>query len=145
MNIYEQALTSQNPEPVGSPAYIPWWAKGEYTRKNGTRWEFPDGTTVKGGQIVTRGHGRHVEVAPVSTPHPTPEKRSETPSVRPEIPRKAPKTPDRAQILWSGCNGVCDRMVLLKSHGIDPKILLNAPNPGVASMRGLNALRRVLG
>lgn len=145
INIYELALTDQNPEPVGSPAYIPWWAKGAYAAKNGTQWDFPDGTKVRGGKIQTRGHGRPVKAEPVSTPHPTPEKRSETPSVASEIPPKAPRTPDRAQALWSECNGRVERAALLQRHGIDPAILLDAPNPGVASMRGLNALRRVLG
>ena len=145
MNIYEAALHAHNPEPVGSPAYIPYWAKGEYARINRTKWQFPDGTSVLAGEIVKRGHGRRVEATPVYQPHPTPEKRSETPRKVSAIPRKAPRTPDRAQELWAECNGRSERVALLRRYNIDPRILEDAPNPGVASMRGLNALRRVLG
>jgi hypothetical protein len=36
------------------------------------------------------------------------------------------------------------RTVLCVQHDIDPAILRDAPNPGVASMRLANALRKVL-
>jgi hypothetical protein len=145
MNIYEQALHSHTPAPQGCPTYIPWFAKGEYARRHGTTWTFPDGTMVRGGEIVKRGHGRLVGADPVSKPQPTPEKRSETPRKASEIPPKTIRTSDQAQVLWSQCNGRTERAALLSRHGIDPTIMDNAPNPGVASMRGLNALRRVLG
>jgi hypothetical protein len=36
------------------------------------------------------------------------------------------------------------RVVLCHAYGVDAAILRDAPNPGVASMRLANALRRVL-
>ena len=139
----DPALAEHNPRPAGDPYYIPWWAKGEYARKNGTKYALPDGTTIAGGQIVTRGHGRRLEPQRVYQPRPGIESATETPRSAPAIPRKAPREPDAAQLLVAECNGKGERAALCRRHGIDPAIL-DAPNPGVATMRLLNALRRVL-
>lgn len=137
------ALTEHCPRPVGDPWYAPWWAKGEYARKNGTRWDFPDGTTVHGGQIVTRGHGRASTPVPVYQPHPAPASATETPRRAAPTPLKAPREMDAAARMVAECNGRSEKEALARRHGIDPAIL-DAPNAGVATMRLLNALRRVL-
>lgn len=143
MHPADAALTEHCPRPAGDPYYVPWWAKGEYARKNGTKYTLPDGTTIAAGQIVTRGHGRAIEPVRVYQPRATSPSATETPRVAPTIPRKAPKEPDAAQLLVAECNGRSERAALCKRYGIDPAIL-DAPNPGVATMRLLNALRKVL-
>ena len=50
---------------------------------------------------------------------------------------------DTAARLVAECNGRSEKEALARRHGIDPAIL-DAPNAGVATMRLLNALRRVL-
>ncbi len=140
----EAALAEHAPRPFGDPYYIPWWAKGEYAARNGTKFALPDGTTIASGRIVTRGSGSASRPAPVHQPQPVVQNARETPRRVYELPPKPTRSPDRAQALWSECNGRTERRALLQRLGLDPAILDDAPNAGVATMRALNAIRKVL-
>jgi hypothetical protein len=132
-------LTEHNPRPVGDPDFVPWWAKGEYARKNGTKYTTESGVVIVGGKATGR-----LSVAPRLAPVPKAQPR--VVSV-PETPRKAPATPrepDLAQRLVAQCPFPVLRSALCNEYGIDPAILLDAPNNGVATMRLLNALRKAL-
>ena len=79
-------------------------------------------------------------------PAPVPKAQPRVASVS-ETPRKAPATPrepDLAQQLVAKCPFPVLRVALCNEYGIDPAILLDAPNNGVATMRLLNALRKAL-
>jgi hypothetical protein len=131
-------LHEHSPRPSGDPDYVPYWAKGEYARANGTSYTTESGVTIVGGKATGR-----LPVAPRPAPVLTPQPAA--PSA-PETPRKATKTPrepDAAQRLVAECNGGAEKIALCKRYGLDPAIL-DAPNAGVATMRLLNALRKVL-
>jgi hypothetical protein len=115
--------------------YIPWWAKGEYARKNGTTFRMRDGTTIVGGKIHVRGSGDF-------TPPPGVMWTGEVPPPDPR-PAKVRKAPDAAQQLLAQHPtrdlraNLCDRFQL-------PHTILDGPNAGVVSMRLLNAIRKAL-
>lgn len=146
----ETVLAEHAPRGTDDPLYLPWWAKGEYARKNGTRYRLSDGSCIEGGRVVSRGTGslrKPSEIARVPTPQPRAPKASETPLRAFRTPSKPPRAPLEldavAQLLVT--NRTPDsRLALCALHGIDPTILTNAPNPGVASMRLANALRAKL-
>jgi hypothetical protein len=130
-------LTEHAPRGTADPLYIPWWAKGEYAAKNGTKYRMADGTSIVGGRIVVRGTGdftRAPAARQVLTPQPEVQRARET-------PRRAPKTPDAAQLLLAEHRTRDLRLELCKRYSLDPS-MLDGPNPGVVSMRLLNALRR---
>jgi hypothetical protein len=131
-------LTEHSPRPSGDPDYVPYWAKGEYARTRGTSYTTESGVTIVGGRATGR-----LPVAPRPAPVLTPQPAATSAT---EAPRKAPATPrepDRAQRLLAECPWKSERVGLCKQYGIDPAIL-DAPNNGVATMRLLNALRKVL-
>lgn len=132
-------LVEHNPRPAGDPDYVPWWARGEYARINGTKYTTESGVTIHGGQVVGTSP-KASRPAPVPSPRPAPENARETP----RRPAATPSQPDRARALVAECAGKSERVALCRRHGIDPGILDNAPNAGVATMRLLNALRRAL-
>lgn len=128
-------LTEHSPRPVADPDYVPYWAKGEYARANGTKYTTESGVTIVHGKAAGRLPGTS-RLAPVPAPQPRA-------ASAPETPRKAEKTPDLAQRLVAECPWKSERVGLCKQYGIDPAIL-DAPNNGVATMRLLNALRKAL-
>jgi hypothetical protein len=132
------ALDEHNPRPAGDPDYVPWWAKGEYAKKNGTKYTTESGVVIEAG-FATGRVPMHLRREPVLTPQPTPASATETPRKAPRLPREQ----DAAQRLVAECAGKSERVALCKKHGIDPTIL-DAPNAGVATMRLLNALRKAL-
>jgi len=132
------ALEEHNPRPAGDPDYVPWWAKGEYAKKNGTKYTTESGVVIEAGYVTGRVP-MHLRREPVPTPHPAPASATETP----RRPARAPREPDAAQRLVAECAGRSERVALCKKHGLDPAIL-DAPNAGVATMRLLNALRKAL-
>ena len=133
------ALEEHAPRPAGDPDYVPWWAKGEYAKKNGTKYTTESGVVIESGWATGRVP-MHLRREPVLTPPPAPASATETP----RKPARVPREPDAAQRLVAECAGRSERVALCKKHGIDPAIL-DAPNAGVATMRLLNALRKVLG
>ena len=143
----EQVLAEHHPRPSGDPLYVPWWAKGEYARARGTRWSLPDGTQIVAGRVVVVGSGAFPSASkpvPVCTPQPTPRERAVAPPVAPAPPPRTRRTPDLVDELLRVNRSLDSRVVLCHAYGIDAAILRDAPNPGVASMRLANALRRVL-
>lgn len=143
----EQVLAEHHPRPSDDPLYVPWWAKGEYARAKGTRWAMPDGTQIVAGRVAVVGTGAFPSASrlvPVCTPQPEPRERVATPPVATATPRRAKRTPDRVDELLRVNRTLDSRVVLCHQLGIDAAILRDAPNPGVASMRLANALRRVL-
>ena len=139
MTTIDDVLAEHDPRPTGDPLYIPWWAKGWYAAKNGTRWSLADGTSIVGGKVATRGNGDFSGPAAVNeVPGSLPKSPSAT-----KAPRKAPKGPDAAQQLLAQHPtrdqraNLCDRFQL-------PHTILDGPNAGVVSMRLLNAIRKAL-
>lgn len=128
-------LLEHAPRPAGDPEYVPWWAKGEYARKNGTKYTTESGVVIAAGEVI----GRASKAERVLTPPPTISSATETP----RKPARIPREPDRAQQLVAECNGKAEKIALCKKYGLDPTIL-DAPNAGVATMRLLNALRKVI-
>jgi hypothetical protein len=131
-------LTEHSPRPSGDPDYVPYWAKGEYARANGTSYTTESGVTIVGGRATGR-----LPVAARPAPVLTPQPRAAN---VPETPRKAsatPREPDLAQRLVAKCPFPVLRVALCNEYGINPAIL-DAPNNGVATMRLLNALRKAL-
>jgi hypothetical protein len=133
------ALDEHAPRPAGDPDYVPWWAKGEYARKNGTKYTTESGVVIESGWATGRVP-MHLRREPVPTPPPTPASATETP----RRPARVPREPDAAQRLVAECAGRSERVALCRKYGLDPAIL-DAPNAGVATMRLLNALRKALG
>jgi hypothetical protein len=147
MTTVEMVLAEHTPRPGDDPLYIPWWSKGEYARAHGTKWAMPDGTQIVGGQVVVRGSGAFPsasKVGPLSKPQPQVQKRSETPTRASPTPSRGKRPLDRVDELLQEHRTLDARTVLCVQHGINPAILRDAPNPGVASMRLANALRKVL-
>lgn len=135
----DAVLLEHAPRGTADPLYVPWWAKGEYAAKNGTKYRLADGTSIVGGKIVVRGHGdfsRASTPAQVLTPRPSARGATQT-------PRRAPKAPDEAQRILAEHRSPLERLALCKRYSLDPAIL-EGPNAGVVSMRILNAIRRVL-
>ena len=131
-------LGEHSPRVAGDPDYVPWWAKGEYARINGTEYTTESGVTIQAGKVVGRAP-KASRPESVYWPQPAPESATETP----RRPAATPSEPDKARELVAECAGKSERVALCRRHGIDPAIL-DAPNPGVATMRLLNALRKAL-
>jgi len=121
------AHTEHAPRPSGDPDYVPYWAKGEYARKNGYSYTTESGHTLREGTVV-----HHREPAPRTVQ-----------AVRelPPVP-KAARPLDTVQSLLIIHKTREARLALCAVWGIDPAIFTGAPNPGVAAMRLANALRR---
>lgn len=132
-------LSEHYPRPPGDPDYVPWWAKGEYAKMNGTKFTTESGVVIEAGYVTGRVP-IHLRREPVLTPPPAPASATETP----RKPARVPREPDKAQQLVAECNGGVEKIALCKRYGLDPTIL-DAPNAGVATMRLLNALRKALG
>lgn len=133
-------LTEHSPRPNGDPDYVPYWAKGEYARANGTKYTTESGVTIVGGRATGR-----LPVA--SRPAPVPKVQSaasnatETPRKASATPPKPARTPDLVAQLLAVHKTREARLGLCAKYGVDPAIFTNAPNPGVAAMRLANALR----
>ena len=135
-------LTEHNPRPVGDPDYVPWWARGAYARKHCTKYTTESGVTIVGGKATGR---LLVEPrpAPVLTPQPRGISGTETPRKAPATPPRPARTPDFVTQLLAVHKTREARLELCAKYGVDPAIFTGAPNPGVASMRLANALRRL--
>ena len=133
-------LTEHNPRPVGDPDYVPWWAKGEYARKNGTKYTTESGVTIVAG-VATGRLPVAPRVAPVPKAQPATTSGTETPRKAPATPPKPVRTPDLVAQLLAVHRTREARLELCAKYGVDPSIFTNAPNPGVAAMRLANALR----
>lgn len=143
----EQVLAEHYPRSGDDPMYVPWWAKGEYAARVGTKWAMPDGTQIVGGRIVVRGSGAFPSASKaqeLSKPRPQAESARKTPERASATPSRSERPLDQVAQLLQEHRTLDARTVLCAQHGIDPAILRDAPNPGVASMRLANALRKVL-
>lgn len=137
-------LGEHNPRPTGDPAYVPYWAKGEYARRNNTKYTTEEGSTIESGRVVKEGHGSAREALAVYRPQAGLESGSETPRKAQERHSARVRTLDLAATLVSACEDIHAKRALARQHGIEPGVLDGAPNAGVASMRLVNALRRKL-
>jgi len=133
------AHTEHAPRPAGDPDYTPYWARGEFARKNGYSYTTESGYTIRAGEVA-----EHREPAPRApqTEHREPAPRT-VQAVRalPPVP-KAARALDAVQSLLIIHKTREERLVLCAKYGVDPAIFTGAPNPGVAAMRLANALRR---
>lgn len=134
-------LTEHAPRPAGDPDYVPYWAKGEYARRNGTSYTTESGVTVVHGQATGRLPVAP-KAAPVSKPQPAPARATETPWKAAKTPSKAPDLVAQLLALHRTPDA---RLGLCAKYGVDPAIFTGAPNPGVAAMRLANALRAKVG
>lgn len=121
------AHTEHAPRPSGDPDYTPYWAKGEYARKNGYSYTTESGHTLREGTVVG-----HREPVPRTV---------QAPRALPPVP-KAARPLDTVQSLLAIHRTREERLALCAKFGVDPAIFTGAPNPGVAAMRLANALRR---
>ena len=133
-------LTEHSPRPVADPDYVPWWAKGEYARANGTKYTTESGVVIVGGKATGRLPVA-ARPAPVPKAQPTTTSGTETPRKAPATPPKPARTPDLVAQLLAVHKTREARLELCAKYGVDPAIFTNAPNPGVAAMRLANALR----
>jgi hypothetical protein len=133
-------LTEHSPRPSGDPEYVPWWAKGEYARKNGTKYTTESGVTIVAG-VATGRVPTHLRRDPVLVPQPTRPSATETPRKAPATPARPARSPDAVAQLLATHRTRDARLALCTLHGVDPAIFTGAPNPGVAAMRLANALR----
>lgn len=133
-------LTEHFPRPSGDPDYVPYWAKGEYARANGTSYTTESGVTIVGGRATGRLPVAS-RPAPVLTPQPSPASVPETLRKASATPPKPTRTPDLVAQLLAVHKTREARLGLCAKYGVDPAIFTNAPNPGVAAMRLANALR----
>jgi hypothetical protein len=136
MTTWHDVMNEHTPRPVGDRFEHPWWAKGEYARKNDTKWTAPDGTRIEAGKVVSLGDTSwSPDVAPRSV--------SETPAAT-RVARPA-REPDEASRRLAACRSDDEILDLFSEFGVDPSWLTNpAPNGGVRKMRMLNALRRAM-
>jgi len=131
------AHTEHVPRPTGDPDYTPYWAKGEFARKNGYSYTTESGYTIRAGEVA-----EHRVPAPRA-----PQVERELPPV-PRAVRALPPVPKAARALDAVQSLLIihktreERLVLCAKFGVDPAIFTGAPNPGVAAMRLANALRR---
>ena len=121
------AHTEPAPRPAGDPDYVPYWARGEYARKNGYSYTTESGHTLREGTVVG-----HREPAPRTV---------QAERALPPVP-KAARPPDAVQSLLAIHRTREERLALCAKFGVDPAIFTGAPNPGGAAMRLANALRR---
>jgi hypothetical protein len=133
-------LTEHAPRPAGDPDYVPYWAKGEYARRNGTSYTTESGVTIVHG-LATGRLPVASRPAPLSKLQPAPASVRETPRKAPATPPKPARTPDLVAQLLALHKTREARLGLCAKYGVDPAIFTGAPNPGVAAMRLANALR----
>lgn len=136
-------LTQHTPRPAGDPDYVPWWAKGEYAKKNGTKYSTESGVIIEAG-FATGRVPMHLRRDPVPAPPPIPANARETPRKAPVTPVKPFHELDTAARLLATYRTRDARLSLCGQYGVDPALYTSAPNPGVAAMRLANALRRIL-
>jgi hypothetical protein len=141
MNPVQAVLDEHAPRGSLDPMYVPWWAKGEYARKNKTTYRMTDGTVITAGAIVVRGSGVFTRPPALFTSEPVPAPKPVR-VVEPE-PRVEESSPDLVKSLLVIHKSREARIALCGAYGIDPSIFTDAPNPGVAAMRLANALRRI--
>jgi hypothetical protein len=131
------ALAEHAPRAGDDPLYVPWWAKDPKTEFS---WSLTDGTLIRAGKVVREGTGKFTERPPAPV-------RAETVEVRVRAridhDRAKAKSSDVVLELVRAHPNRGQREALCEKYGIDPAILNGAPNPGVATMRLVNALRRV--
>jgi hypothetical protein len=131
------ALAEHAPRAGDDPLYVPFWAKDP---KSDFSWSLTDGTLIRAGRVVREGTGKFTERAPAPV-------RAETVEVRIRArldhERTKAKSSDVVLELVRAHPNRGQREALCEKYGIDPAILNGAPNPGVATMRLVNALRRV--
>jgi len=120
-------LDDHFPAPAGDPNYVPWWAKGEYARHNGTSYTTESGVSIANGVMVGERPEKVAEAAPVPTPSPTPMKRSET-------PRKSTTTTPQLDTVRLRS--------MAAGYGLRDDVWKESPNMGVAVMRLKNAARK---
>lgn len=137
------AHTEHTPRPTGDPDYVPWWAKGEYARKGGTKYSTESGVIIEAG-FATGRVPMHLRRDPVLAPPPIPVSARETPRKVPATPAKPFHELDPAARLLATYRTREARLSLCGQYGVDPALYTSAPNPGVAAMRLANALRRIL-
>ncbi|MFM2095239.1 MAG: hypothetical protein RIS70_2363 [Planctomycetota bacterium] len=137
-------LTEHSPRPAGDPLYVPYWAKGDYARRLGTRYTTEEGSVIEAGRVVKEGLGKASEGRSVCISRGTQENATETPRKASETRSRQARSLDLASTLVKSCASPDEKCALAIRHGIDPAAVKTAPNPGVASMRLVNALRKVL-
>lgn len=120
-------LDDHFPAPASDPNYVPWWAKGEYARHNGTTYTTESGVSIANGVVVGERLEKAVETAPVPTPLPTPAK-------RPEAPRKPVVTVPQLDTVRLRS--------MAAGYGLRDDVWKESPNMGVAVMRLKNAARK---
>jgi hypothetical protein len=136
-------LAEHSPRPAGDPDYVPWWAKGEYAKKNGTKYSTESGVIIESGWATGRVP-MHLRRDPVPAPLPTPASATQAPRKVSATPAKRFHELDTTARLLATYRTREARLALCGQYGVDPKIYTTAPNPGVAAMRLANALRRQL-
>jgi hypothetical protein len=146
MNPVQAVLDEHAPRGSLDPMYVPWWAKGEYARKNKTTYRMTDGTVITAGAIATRGSGLFTAPPALFTER-SPDAVLAAKPVKPMRPEPksagAELSPDIARSLLIIHKSREARIALCEAYGIDPSIYTGAPNPGVAAMRLVNAIRRI--
>jgi hypothetical protein len=131
------ALAEHAPRAGDDPLYVPFWAKDT---KTDFSWSLTDGTLIRAGRVVREGTGKFTERAPAPVRAVPVEVRIRA---RLDHERTKAKASDVVLELVRAHPGREQRAALCEKYGIDPAILNGAPNPGVATMRLVNALRRV--
>jgi hypothetical protein len=131
------ALAEHAPRAGDDPLYVPFWAKDP---KTDFSWSLTDGTLIRAGKVVREGTGKFTERAPAPVRPETVEVRIRA---RLDHERTKAKASDVVLELVRAHPNRGQREALCEKYGIDPAILNGAPNPGVATMRLVNALRRV--
>jgi len=129
------ALAEHAPRAGDDPLYVPWWAKDP---KAEFSWSLTDGTLIRAGKVVREGTGKFTERPPAPVRAETVEVR-----IRARIDHERSKSGDAVLELVRANPRREQRGALCEKYGVDPAILDGAPNPGVATMRLVNALRRV--
>ena len=120
-------LDDHFPAPAGDSNYVPWWAKGEYARHNGTTYTTESGVSIANGVMVGERLEKAVGAAPVLVPSPTPMK-------RPETPRKPAMAAPQLDVVRLRS--------MAAGYGLRDDIWKESPNMGVAVMRLKNAARK---
>lgn len=134
-----RVMSEHAPRGSDDPCYVPWWAKGGYARRNGTKYTTEEGSTVEAGRVVTEGHGRRSEGERLPEYRPQAQNATEG---RGKATARVPRAPDEVRQMLQDNPSRQQRVALCHKWGIDPGLLDNAPNAGVATMRLANALRR---
>lgn len=111
-------LDDHFPAPAGDPNYVPWWARGEYARRNGTTYTTESGVSIVAGAVVG-------ERSPVA-----------------QVPAPQPPTPKRLEAPREPCLDAARLRAMATAYGFTDAVWAKSPNMGVAIMRIRNAARR---